>query len=37
LETTPSVAAPVLIAPVHDDLMALLDQELGGHETEAVR
>jgi hypothetical protein len=32
-----SVAAPALIAPVQDDLMALLDQELGRHETEAVR
>jgi hypothetical protein len=31
------VAAPALIAPVQDDLMALLDQELGRHETEAVR
>jgi hypothetical protein len=31
------VAAPALIAPVQDDLMALLDQELGRNETEAVR
>jgi hypothetical protein len=31
------VLAPTLIPPVQDDLMALLDQELGRHETEAVR
>jgi hypothetical protein len=31
------VTAPTLIPPVQDDLMALLDQELGRHETEAVR
>ena len=31
------VAAPALIAPVQNDLMALLDQELGRHQTEAVR
>ena len=31
------VAAPTRIPPVQDDLMALLDQELGRHETEAVR
>jgi hypothetical protein len=31
------VAAPTFIPPAQNDLMALLDQELGGHETEAVR
>ena len=31
------VAAPTIIPPVQDDLMALLDQELGRHKTEAVR
>ena len=31
------VATSTLIPPVYDDLMALLDQEPGRHETEAVR
>jgi hypothetical protein len=31
------VATSTVIAPVQDDLMALLDQEPGRHETEAVR
>jgi hypothetical protein len=30
------VATSIVIAPVQDDLMALLDQQPGRHETEAV-
>jgi hypothetical protein len=32
-----SVATSIVIAPVQDNLMTLLDQEPGRHQTEAVR